>query len=211
MGFILIFYALTWLVNALLAEYNVRKLQSLGTVATPEQFPEVHDALREVCGRLGVAKLPRLIVISHSQVNAMAIKFARKRVVVLFSETLEGMLESPDELRFILGHEVAHTILDHGSRGIFELYKPAPYRAARELTCDNCGLLMGGDPDSARMALKRLGVGNRLAHRLNDDFLMREGVYIYSGLTGWLLRQYLTHPPLGKRIANINESAARWQ
>ena len=40
-------------------------------------------------------------------------------------------------------------------------------------------------------ALKRLGAGNALHSRLNDDYLEREANYLYSGLSGWFLRQYL--------------------
>ncbi len=53
--------------------------------------------------------------------------------------------------------------------------------------------------------LKRLGVGNKLYSRLNEGYLQEEARYIYSGITGWLLKQYLTYPPLGKRIANITQ------
>lgn len=146
-----------------------------------------------------------MVVINDSSLNAFAIKFARKKVIVLVSETLEGVLDRPEELRFIIGHELAHVVLDHGARGIFEIYKPASYRAARELTCDNAGLVSAGDLESGKIMLKRLGVGNKLHDRLNEGYLQAEARYLYSGITGWFLKQYLTYPPLGKRIANITQ------
>ena len=79
--------------------------------------------------------------------------------------------------------------------------------SARELTCDNCGCASAGNLEAANAGLKRLAVGNRLLDRLNDDFLVAESKYIYSGLTGWLLKQYLTYPPLGKRGIG---GAPRW-
>ena len=51
--------------------------------------------------------------------------------------------------------------------------------------------------------------GNALHSRLNDDYLEREANYLYSGLSGWFLRQYLRYPPLGKRLANIKSFAAK--
>ncbi|HEY2952902.1 MAG TPA: hypothetical protein VGK40_09980, partial [Verrucomicrobiae bacterium] len=54
-------------------------------------------------------------------------------------------------------------------------------------------------------ALKRLGIGNPLVNRLNETYLVSEANYIYSGLTGWLLKQYLTYPPLGRRLLNVTE------
>jgi Zn-dependent protease with chaperone function len=204
-GIIVILFVLGWIIRWLLSEYNVRKLQALGTTASAEQFPEISQALHDVCSQFGVKELPKVIVLNVSETNAFAVKFARKKVIVLLSQTLEGILNRPAELRFILAHELAHIILDHGARGMFEIYKPAAYKAARELTCDNCGCAAAGDVEGAKAALKRLGVGNELYGRLNDEFLQAEAKYIYSGFTGWLLKQYLTYPPLGKRVVNVAE------
>jgi Zn-dependent protease with chaperone function len=204
-GLILLIFGLVWLMNWLMSEYNVRKLQAMGTAATQDQFPEIWEALTAVCRKYAVTQLPRVIIVNESQINAFALRFARKKVVVLLSKTLEGVLDQPDELRFFLGHEVAHTCLDHGWRGVFELYKPAAYKAARELTCDNCGCAASGNLEAAKNALKRLGVGNLLTNRLNEQYLVSEAAYIYSGFTGWLLKQYLTYPPLGRRLQNITD------
>ncbi len=204
-GVTLVIAAVGWLINRIMAEYNVRRLQALGTMAGAEQFPEIDKALSEVCHQFEVAEMPRVIVLNSSDVNAMAIKFARKKVIVLLSEILEGIIDRPAELRFVLGHEMAHHQLDHGGRGAFEIYKPAAYRAARELTCDNAGTAAAGDLESAKTSLKRLGVGNKLHGRLNEAFLESETRYIYSGLTGWLLKQYMTYPPLGKRLKNVEQ------
>ena len=205
MGIIVVLFVLGWIIRWLLSEYNVRKLQALGTSAGADQFPEISRALHEVCSQFAVREIPKVIVLNVSQTNAFAVKFARKKVIVLLSQTLEGMLNRPAELRFILAHELAHVVLDHGARGIFEIYKPAAYKAARELTCDNCGCAAAGDVEGAKTALKRLGVGNELYDRLSDEYLQTEAKYIYSGFTGWLLKQYLTYPPLGKRLVNVAE------
>jgi Zn-dependent protease with chaperone function len=205
MGVIFIAYAVVWIIKRIFAEYNVRKLMAYGTTATADQFPEIALALNDVCNRFKVKEQPRMIVINDSSFNAFAIKFAKKKVIVLVSETLEGILDKPDQLRFIIGHELAHVVLDHGVRGTFEIYKPASYRAAREMTCDNAGIVSCCDLESAKAVLKRLGVGNKLHNRLNEDYLQEEARYIYSGITGWFLKQYLPYPPLGKRIANITQ------
>ena len=196
-----------WVISRLTAEYNVRKLTAFGTLATPEQFPEIAQAMDEVCGQFGIDDPPRVIVINAAETNAFAIRFARKKVIVLLSEVLQGVIDHPAELRFLLGHELGHTMLDHGSRGVFELYRPAAYRAARELTCDNTGTAAAGDVEAARTVLRRLAVGNALHTRLNDDYLETEARQLESGLTGWLLRQYMTYPPIGRRIAGVTRFA----
>jgi Zn-dependent protease with chaperone function len=112
MGLVLLIYAFIWVVNILLSEYHVRKLQAIGTSASLDQFPEIWEALTEVCRQFHVKEAPRLIIVNDSQINAFALRFARKKVVVLLSKTLEGVLDQPEELRFFLGHEIAHICLD---------------------------------------------------------------------------------------------------
>ncbi len=128
-------------------------------------------------------------------------------MIVLLSETVEGILDNPEQLRFVIAHELAHLVLDHGFRGAFTVYRPASYKAARELTCDNAGLVAANSLESAKSVLKRLGVGHALHTKLNEAYLDAESRYIYSGITGWLLKQYLTYPPLGKRIQNVTQFA----
>jgi hypothetical protein len=114
---------------------------------------------------------------------------------------------SPEERKKRMG--VALVNLDHGKRGWFELYKPAAYKAARELTCDNCGCAAAGNSQAAKESLKRLAVGNQLFPRLSESYLAEEARYIYSGITGWLLKRYLKYPPLGKRMTSVEEFAGR--
>jgi Zn-dependent protease with chaperone function len=202
-GVMLVFYAVGWVVNQLLAEYQVRKLMAYGTAAGPDQFPEISQALSAICDHFDVKDQPRVIVLNNPMLNAFAVRFARKKVIVLLSETLEGVMDKPEQLRFILGHEMGHTMLDHSWKGRLVLVKPARYASGRELTCDNVGMVAAGNPEGAKEALKRLGVGNKLFNRLDEAYLSAEAKYIYSGITGWMLKNYLTYPPLGRRIENV--------
>ena len=172
-----------------------------------EQLPEVFQEIRAVCERFNVKNHFRVIVIASGETNALALRFARKRVVVIFSELLEGLVENPAELRALLAHETCHCVLDHGARGYFELYKPARYKAARELTCDNAAFVAAGEIEAAVNMVKKLCVGKRLFGRLSEDGLIAEAGHLYSGLIGWFLSRYLTHPPAGRRILNLREFA----
>ena len=197
-----------WLVNFLMAEYNVRKIEAVGATVTPTQLQPVHTAARQVCERFGVSEMPRIIIINSGESNAFALKFARKRVVLILSELLEGLIQHPEQLRFLIAHEMCHGALDHGARGIFEIYKPARYRQARELTCDNAGLVAAGDVNHAKVTLGKLCVGRHLYTALSERALVADSERIYSGFVGWLLRQYLTHPPVGARLQNVVQFAA---
>jgi len=203
MGTLLLIVAFGWVLNLLLSEYNVRCIQAVGATASPAQFPEVHRAAQDVCARFGVKELPRIVVLPSGEMNALAVKFARKKVVVVLSELLAGVVDDPARLRFLLAHEICHHALDHGRRGTFELAKSARYRQARELTCDNAGLAAAGEAGAARDVVKMLCVGRHLFDRLDEAALVAESQHIYSGLTGWFVRNYLSHPPAGARLENV--------
>ncbi len=208
-GALLLLVLFGWLLRGLLSEYHVRRIQALGATVSETQLPEVHRAAGEVLQRFGVRTMPRIVVIGSGEVNALSLKFARKRVAVLLSELVEGIIDSPAQLRFLLAHEFCHHALDHGARGVFEIYKPAKYRQARELTCDNAGVVAANDAKEGRMLVRRLCVGNRLSARLDELSLKHEAQLIYSGFSGWLVRRYLSHPPAGARISNIESFAAQ--
>jgi Zn-dependent protease with chaperone function len=207
-GSLLVILGISWIISSLLSGYHVRRLQALGATVSSAQFPQVYQALMEVCDRFGVAHRPRIVVVSSGETNAFAVKFARKKVILILSELLEGVIDQPAELRALLGHELCHTTLDHGSRGTFEMYKPARYKAARELTCDNAGFVAaGGSLDDACTLVKKLCVGKVLYRSLSEQALVEEALDIYSGLVGWLVGRHLTHPPAGARLKNLREFA----
>ncbi|HEX2971020.1 MAG TPA: M48 family metallopeptidase [Tepidisphaeraceae bacterium] len=210
MGIVLGLMILGWLVTLITAEYNVRKLQACGATVSSEQLPVVYQALCDVCQQFGLQPdRYRLIILGSGEGNAFAIKFARKRVIVILSELLEGIIDNPAELRAVIAHELAHSVLDHGWQSTLLLYRPAKYKQARELTCDNAALLAAGDLEAAKNTMKKLCVGNRLAGELSEDALIRESQCIEAGFVGWLIRQHLTHPTYGHRLFNLNESARR--
>jgi Zn-dependent protease with chaperone function len=203
LGVALIFLILGKAIEALFAEYNVRRLQTYGCTISEKQFPSVQRAANKVCNRFGIENHYKIILIPSGELNAFAIKFAKKKVVVILSELLEAVIESPEQLQALLAHELCHTVLDHGWRNTFEIYKPMRYRSARELTCDNAGLVAAGDLDAMKSLLKKLCVGRKLFKFVDEPALIEESKQIYRGITGWFLKQYLSHPPAGARILNV--------
>ena len=202
-GMIFLFYLFAKLLEWVFAEYHVRRLQAYGCTISERQFPTVYRAANKVCERFGIENHYRIILLPSGELNAFAIKFARKKVVVILSEMMEAVIETPDQLHALLAHELCHTVLDHGWRNTFEIYKPMRYRAAREFTCDNAGLVAAESLDATTALLKKLCVGRKLFKLVDESALIDESRQIYRGITGWLLKQYLSHPPAGARIKNV--------
>ena len=205
LGMALLFYLLAKFLEWVFAEYNVRRLQAYGCTISERQFPTVYRAANKVCERFGVENHYRIILLPSGELNAFAIKFARKKVVVILSEMMEAVIETPDQLQALLAHELCHTVLDHGWRNTFEIYKPMRYCAAREFTCDNAGLVAAESLDATSALLKKLCVGRKLFKLVDESALIDESGQIYRGFTGWLLKQYLSHPPAGARIKNVQQ------
>jgi len=182
----------------------------LGVTVSDQNFPEVYVAASEVATRFGVGTLPRIVVIRSGEANALAIAFARKNVIVLLSSLLNDVIDDPAQLRALIAHEMCHTVLDHGSRRYFEIYKPAAFRSARELTCDNAGLVAANSLSKTKVLLHHLAVSPKLAPYVTEQAMIEEAAFLNSGFYGWLLRNYLSHPPIGARLKNLNESAGEF-
>lgn len=202
-GMVLLFVLAARLFEWLLSEYNVRKLQSYGCTISDRQFPTVQKAANTVCQRFGVENNYRIILLPSGELNALAISFAKKKVIVILSEMMEAVIENQDQLQGLLAHELCHLVLDHTWGAYFSLYRPMRFRAARELTCDNAALVAAGNLDATKSLLKKLCVGRKLFKLVDEAALIQESQQIYKGFTGWLLKNYLSHPPAGARIKNV--------
>jgi Zn-dependent protease with chaperone function/RNA polymerase subunit RPABC4/transcription elongation factor Spt4 len=145
---------------------------------TPENYPSLHR-LVERCAEIMSCPMPEVYV--YNSPNDDAYTTGVRRTCVVFSS---GLLEqfTPDELAFIIGHELGH--IKHGS-GIYRMLGayliqywdivsglvPLPglsllrlpllfayweWFRRNEFTCDRAGLLCCQDPGSSLTALAKL-------------------------------------------------------
>lgn len=208
-GSLAVMLGLWLLLNRLFSELDVRRLRSNGFSISDKQFPVVYRELRDICRKLGIRKIPTVVVLNASSMNAFAVRYSNRNVIVLLSQFLESVSDNTAELRFILGHELAHIIFDFGIRGHFELFRTPAYRGGREMTCDNLGVMISGDVHSAVSVMRKLCAGNQLSGLVDSNALQAESEELNSGITGWLLRRILSYPPMGKRISNAFMFAQR--
>ena len=183
-----------------------------GVRVGPGQFPEVHAAVERLAHRIGMRKVPEAYLIQGGgMLNALATRFVGSDIVVLYTDLIEAC--GPDEAArdMIIAHELGHLHCGH-VRWNF-LIAPAmlvPFLSgalsrAREYTCDRYGRAGAGSAEGAVLGLTILSVGGRLAHQIDRRVLMSQ----QSALnTGWMtLGEWIsTHPPLVKRIAQVDPS-----
>lgn len=196
------------LLRYLFSGVTARMIRAQGVVVSKHQLPHIQKEINAVRSLFEFHKDVPVVILPHSALNALALKLAGKRMIILFSQVVEAVENDPAQLRALLAHEFCHQALDFSGIEQFALIKPARFQSARELTCDRAALLAANSLESTRMLLRKLAAGKELAAQLNDQALSDEATELYSGLTGWFVKNYLTHPPVGTRLNNVCDFAA---
>lgn len=190
----------------------VAHLRGNGVRVGPDQFPEVHAAVERLATRMGMKRVPETYLIQGGGVlNAMATRFVGSDIIVLYTDLIEACEDDHAARDMIIAHELGHLHRGHLRWGL--VIAPAmlvPFLSstlsrAREYTCDRYGLAGAGSTDGAVLGLSILAAGGRLGRQIDRRVLMTQRASLN---TGWMtLGEWLsTHPPLVKRIAQIDPS-----
>lgn len=178
----------------------------------PEQFPELHARVQELSRRAGLQTAPAAYVMqAGGSLNALATKFFRGRMIVLFSDLLDACGEDAAARDMIVGHELGHIRAGHPSwiwlivPGMLVPFLGGAYSRARERTCDRYGAALCGDRRGAVTGLAILAAGASRGHRLNASAFVRQRTDLD---TGWmtLARWLAGYPPLCDRVAAVDPS-----
>ena len=136
--------------------------------------PDIHEVLRACCGTLAVEQDVELYVFPSPVFNAACARPEGGRVFVLLSSALmEGF--DPEELRFVVGHELGHHLFSHHDipTGILLtegagltpqlLLTIHAWQRYAEISADRAGLLCAGGLQGGARALFKLSSGLRSA------------------------------------------------
>jgi Zn-dependent protease with chaperone function len=176
---------------------------------SPEQFPDLHARVEELAARAGLKRVPETYIMqAGGALNALATKFLRSHMLVLFSDLLEACGDNTAARDMIVGHELGHLKAGHLRwrwfllPGFFVPFLGMAYSRAREYTCDRYGAALCGDRDAALVGLGILAAGGSHGHRVNIAALARQREHLD---TGWMtIGTWLgTHPPLAHRIVAL--------
>lgn len=180
----------------------------------PKQLPDLWARVEAAARRLGLDKVPEAYVVqSGGLLNAFATKILSRRFIILYSDLVEGFdveaaIAQPNELDFVIGHELGHVAAGHLGFRLFLLPSRvlpligAAYSRACEYTCDRCGHEVVGDLTVSSRALAILAAGPRTARRMDLDAFVEQ-----RAETGrfWMAVYELnaSHPFLSKRVAAL--------
>lgn len=162
--------------------------QLLGTsLRLPREVaPDVHDIIEGARDQLELETPFEVYVYPSPNFNAAAVRPERGTLFIMVSAALLESFE-PDELRFVLGHELGHHLFDHHRIPIAALLNEpselSPATALRlfawqryaEISCDRAGVFCAGGLAPAAMALLKLASGLHGARvRLQVDAFLEQ-------------------------------------
>lgn len=185
----------------------------------PDQLPDLHRRVERASRRLGLASPPEAYVVqSGGMLNAFATKFFSRRFIVLYSDLVDACEDlarpdgAPDEVDFVVGHEIGHLAAGHLAWNAFLWparlvpWLGAAYSRACEYTCDACGHAVVGDLQVSSRALAVLAAGGRLAKRVNLDAFSQQR-HETGGFWMAVEEVNASHPYLSKRVAALRGEA----
>jgi Zn-dependent protease with chaperone function len=166
-------------------------------------FAHVQMTVDECAKRLGV-DAPKLFVRQDPRPNAYVTRLNKPHLLVITSSLYDLYKDRPDEMRFIIGHELGHLKCDHirchlvgklliegilgerGTKGIKEDFiapllvgQLLTWSQESEISADRSGLVcVGGDLKVAEQALLRLVHGTK--EILDTDQVTREHIAFES-------------------------------
>ena len=200
-----------------------------GAVRVSErQFPHIYELVRDGSYILDLPDVPEVYVTQNPLVNAMAL--GRDKPFIVITTGMVNLYD-PEELRWVVGHELGHILSGHtvyrtmlvillqlASRVAFLpitlglgaiIWGLEEWFRKSELSCDRAGLLAGQDVDAARRALMKLAGGAQLSELNPDAF--REQAHEYDAVPDLrdsilkiLQLQGNTHPFAVVRFADLD-------
>ncbi|QLY30134.1 M48 family metallopeptidase [Nocardia huaxiensis] len=226
------FDSLLRVLSGLLAERQHRLMYLATAVRVDErQFAHVHHLREDAVRILDARTTPELFVLQDPQPNAFTIGMDQPFIVLT-----TGLLDllDPEELRFVVGHELGHalsghavyrTMLMHLMRLVASVgWMPVGGWALRaivaalmewsrksELSGDRAGLLCGQDVDASVRVHMKLAGGSRFDQMNHAAFLQQADDYdrtgdLRDGVLKLLNLELQTHPFSVLRAAELR----RW-
>ncbi len=215
--FVWIFLIPLAIVSWLAEQFFMAQVLGNSVKVSKSQYPEINEIVESHCRTLRLTSRPDVYVLNgNGLVNALAIRFLRKKHVILFGDLVDLMLASgsTSELSSVIGHELGHHAAGHTSIWRQLLLWPSrfvpffgyAYLRACELTADRIGMYLAGNKDAAIRGLIALACGSRalMPNTSIDAFKNQERML--PEFFAFLLNLWSTHPRITKRVLEL-ESA----
>jgi len=193
-------------------------LLSQGQQVTSQNAPELIPLIQTISTRLQVEPL-NIFIVPSNMLNAYTFGMDSPKAIVLYSGLFKIM--DPEEIQFILGHEMGHVKLGHtwlntlvggmagipsslGAAAIMELAFRWWNRAC-EYSADRAGILACGKPNKAISALVKLEAGSVARTQAGMQAAMQHIETEDEDILHNFEELLASHPMIAKRINEIRE------
>lgn len=193
---------------------RIRQGQILGSslLLTKNTNIDIHTYFEQ-----SLAAFPELNVRCHlvqsPVLNAFALGFSPPYTIVAHSAIRDAL--SPDEMRFILGHEIGHVFLGHTQ--VLSLIAPFGntlpglnllfgfWQRRAELSADRAGLLACESIEASISALAKVTCGPTAVNRQTVESLLSQAKSVDESIPDKFSELFGTHPFLTNRIKKLLE------
>ncbi len=193
-------------------------LRANGVRVGPHQYPELDAMAENFSARMGIRR-PEVFVVQQTLWNAFAARMVGTDIVVLYSGAIDSLLMGgkPEDLGFLLGHELGHHAAGHLKPAhrllrlaFFVPFLPAWHRRTMELSCDRLALAACGDASIAVRGLLSMTVGTTMASKTSVPAALEQWQQVRRQTGVSLHTLYSWYPHHLWRIESIVRSADQW-
>jgi Zn-dependent protease with chaperone function len=213
-----LFVPLIVIINYFYTRGKHHELLSQGQQVTSQNAPALIPLIQTTSTRLQVETVNIFIIPSNS-LNAYTFGMDSPKAIVLYSALFKIL--DPDEIQFVLGHEMGHVKLGHtwlntlvggmagipsslGAAAIMELAFRWWNRAC-EFSADRAGILACGNPNKAISALVKLEAGPAARSQAGIQAAVQHIETEDDDILHNFEELLASHPMIAKRISEIRD------
>lgn len=205
-GIALILFLFSPLINWSLRRKALALIHGSGLKVTSDQFPEIHECVQVFSERLGLDNAPDTYIVEASVLNAAAVKYGKRDVILLTDDLIDGCAASrdPRTLAFVIGHELGYIALGH-TKTVRNFLARSYKKLSRldEYSVDRIAYQLVGKRATAVYGILLLTVGPRLLPYVNLQEVRRQIDEVESNRYSRKAERDLTHPLLLHRIGHV--------
>lgn len=196
--------------------FAVAHIKTNAVEVSERQFPEIHRVASSFARQLG-QPMPTIYVLQENTWNALAMRIAGRRLVVLFSGAVDSILSrgSLTQLAWVIGHEMGHHYAGHLEAwrnrivrfGSWFFWVRLWYSRRCEFTCDRYGLACAQNLRESQRAICNMSVGAQLAPQVDIEEAIAQWNRHRSEFFVGYRTLYSTHPHTLCRLAELKTAA----
>lgn len=177
-----------------------------------DQLPELNACLVTFSERLGLRSVPEAYLIETNTINAAAIKYGSRQVVLFTDDLVHACLRTgnPKALSYVVGHELAHIALKHNGL-VRSFIRRASKKLSRldEYSADRVALALVGDTRACFQGMLAIAAGPQMLPYIDVDALANQCEEVADDTYATKAEKLLTHPLLLRRMQRMIGSSGK--